>query len=143
MKILIIDSDEPGNTFLFDEILRADPNVSVNSCREVPEVKSWLAKNPMPDIVFIPIKLAGGKAFEFFSFVKITCPVVFITEDDRYIFDALKYNCIGYLQKPIDPVKVRLLLKKYETMRIHFINASDRNVPGEPGLKKVNFNQVF
>jgi response regulator of citrate/malate metabolism len=143
MQVLLIHSNEAATVHLRNEIMRANPDISINSCREITDAKNWIEKNAMPDLVFMPVRLAGGKPFEIFLFVKITCPVIFITEDDRYLFDALHYNAIGYLQKPISAVKVRLLLKKYETIRNHFIQTGRINEPGERESKEVNFHQAI
>jgi DNA-binding LytR/AlgR family response regulator len=48
--------------------------------------------------------------------------VIFTTAYDKYMIDAFEYNCIDYLLKPIDSVKLAAALHKYKNLQHHFIN---------------------
>src|ERR1041385_7976713 len=122
MKILIVEDEIPALQNLKMCIAGADNSIQIaGTTRSVAETIAWLQNNASPDLILMDIQLSDGLCFHIFNENTVKCPVIFITAYDKYMIDAFEYNCIDYLLKPVDALKLAHALRKYKTLQQHFI----------------------
>lgn len=123
MKILIVEDEIPALENLKICIADADSTLAIaGTTRSVAETVNWLKTNGSPDLILMDIQLADGICFHIFKETEVRCPVIFTTAYDKYLLDAFEYNCIDYLLKPVDIVKLTNTLRKYKNLQHHFLN---------------------
>jgi DNA-binding LytR/AlgR family response regulator len=125
-RVLIVE-DEPEAARRLETLIRdLIPQASVLA--KLDSVKrsiSWLAQNPVPDLIFMDIQLADGLSFQIFEKWEVQSPVIFTTAYDAYALKAFKVNSIDYILKPVDRNDLEAALKKLETLTHRKNNASD------------------
>lgn len=123
MKVLIIEDEKPALDNLVQCIRNTDSSIEIaGTTSKVSESIHWLQKNPQPDLILMDIELSDGVAFNIFNEYPVLCPVIFTTAYNKYLTEAFEYNSIDYLLKPIDLNKLGNTLRKYKSLRQHFIN---------------------
>jgi len=80
----------------------------------------YISQQPGIDIIFSTVQLNDGLSFEIFNRTNICTPVIFITDDNRFMLEAFEYNCIAYLLKPVDTDRLRRALAKYRMVNNYF-----------------------
>jgi len=126
MKVLIVEDERPASENLVEELLAIDENIDVVAgCNSVDETVRWLNRNPQPDLILMDIQLSYGLSFNIFKACEVTCPVIFTTAYDKYLTQAFEYSSIDYLLKPISQDKLKNAIKKYKTLRSHFVNSQE------------------
>jgi DNA-binding LytR/AlgR family response regulator len=86
----------------------------------MPSIKSarkWFQANPVPDVLFMDIKLSDGLSFELFEQVQINCPVIFCTAYEEYAIRAFKVNGVDYLLKPVQEEDLQKAIGKVRSMQ--------------------------
>lgn len=118
MNYLIIE-DEAYNAGLLKSLVeKVDPASSLlEVLPTVQESVEWLETNPLPDVIFMDIRLADGLSFEIFSQVKIQSPVIFTTAYDEYALQAFKVYGAAYLLKPIQKDELQEALEKVKRLQ--------------------------
>jgi DNA-binding LytR/AlgR family response regulator len=117
MKALIIEDEILAAKHLIHVIDEVGNIEVIATTESIAETVEWFKINKKPDIVFMDIHLADGSAFEIFSQIDITCPIIFTTAYDEYAIDAFKVNSIAYLLKPIETAAVKDSLNKLKEIR--------------------------
>ena len=118
MKVLIIEDEQPAVNRLEKLIKEMDNSIEIiASLDSVEAVLDWAQKEEMPDLLFLDIHLADGSAFEIFTRIKISKPIIFTTAYDQYAIQAFKVNAIDYLLKPIKKDELKTALEKYNTLQ--------------------------
>jgi two-component system LytT family response regulator len=126
MKVLIVEDERPASENLVEELQAIDESIDVVAgCNSVDETVRWLNKNPHPDLILMDIQLSDGLSFNIFKACEVTCPVIFTTAYDKYLTQAFEYSSIDYLLKPISQDKLKNAIRKYKTLRNHFVNSQE------------------
>ena len=122
MKVLIVEDERPAFENMVEELHAIDETINVMAgCNSVDECVQWLNQHPQPDLILMDIQLSDGLSFNIFKACKITCPVIFTTAYDKYLTQAFEYSSIDYLLKPISQDKLKNAIRKYKTLRNHFM----------------------
>jgi len=114
MKYLIIE-DEMHNAQLLEKYIQ-QIIIDASLLAIIPSVADavyWLKNNPIPDIVFMDIRLEDGLSFEIFNTIEINCPVIFTTAYDEYALEAFKVFGVAYLLKPIAKKELEIVIDKF------------------------------
>lgn len=139
MKVLIVEDEKPASENLIEELQAIDDNIDVVAgCYSVDEAVRWLSRNPQPDLILMDIQLSDGLSFNIFKACEVTCPVIFTTAYDKYLTQAFEYSSIDYLLKPISQDKLKSAIRKYKTLRNHFVNTHEH-----PNGHNLNGNSPF
>lgn len=114
MKYLIIE-DELHNAQLLQKYIQQSLSDStlLGVIPSYAEAIAWLSSNPMPDMLFMDIRLEDGLSFEIFKSVDINCPVIFTTAYDEYALQAFKVYGAAYLLKPIAKKELEKVIDKF------------------------------
>ncbi len=114
IKILIIEDEIPARKKLKRFIEELDTPVEIVA--EIDTVSSaidFLMKNQV-DVIFSDIELLDGNAFEIYSKVALTCPIIFTTAYDQFWMNAFESNGIAYLLKPFSRERFQKAWDKYQ-----------------------------
>jgi DNA-binding LytR/AlgR family response regulator len=139
MKVLIVEDEKPASENLVEELQAIDDKIDVVAgCYSVDETVRWLNKNPQPDLILMDIQLSDGLSFNIFKACEVTCPVIFTTAYDKYLTQAFEYSSIDYLLKPISQDKLKNAIRKYKSLRNHFVSSREhangyQNGNSQPG----------
>ena len=101
-RILLIEDELPAAKRLSKLINDTAPDFEIAQvCDSIESSIQYLKSHDQPDLIFLDVQLGDGLSFEIFKEVEITCPVIFTTAYDEYVFRAFELNSIDYLLKPI------------------------------------------
>lgn len=126
MKVLIIEDEIPARKKLkrFLEELN-EPITILNEIGTVEEVISFLESRPVIDLIISDIELQDGNAFEIYTKVKVTCPIIFTTAYNQFLMDAFESNGIEYLLKPFSLERFKKAWDKFLLLRKSDVSESD------------------
>lgn len=111
IKTLIIDDEWLIRSELKTMLVQY-PNIDViGEAANVNEAVK-LCTNLKPDLVFLDIHIPGGSGFDFLNRVNGDFKLVFITAFDQFLNEAMKYQAIDYLMKPISKEKLSIVIQK-------------------------------
>lgn len=117
MNILILEDEIPA----FEKLLKHledyfQNKLSYDWARTVAEAKEyWLQGNDY-DLILSDIELLDGTSFDLFKEVTITCPIIFCSAYDQYLFEAFNSNGIAYVLKPYSEEDLTAAFTKYNTL---------------------------
>lgn len=116
MKIRsIIVDDNPFNIEVLADLLEESKH---------PVVVEGVANNGMeavkrigelkPDLVFLDVEMPDMNGFEVLAALDtIDFQTIFVTAHSNYAIEAIRFNALDYLTKPIDPKELSQALKRY------------------------------
>jgi DNA-binding LytR/AlgR family response regulator len=123
MKLLVIEHDRSSFESLASELWDIDQSIEiVGRTGSVAESIQWYEDNVHPDLILMATQLPDGTCFEIFKSCLVTCPVIFMTAGDKYLTEALEYNGIDYLQRPVRKERLKSAIRKYKNLQNHFVN---------------------
>lgn len=140
MKCIIVD-DEPiarkGIKNLVDGIPRLELLDSFNRA----DTASVYMNTVTVDLVFLDIQMPGINGIEFAKSIPKQTLIIFTTAYAEFALDSYEVDAIGYLIKPIDPVKFRKAVDKaitYHALLLAEEKKSVENVQNEYIFVKSN-----
>ncbi len=119
-RILLLEDEPPALQRLRAAVESHPATEVVGTESSVDGAYLWLTGHPAPDLIIADIELADGKAFRLFERWRPTCPVIFCTAFDEHVLEALGWNGIDYILKPIRSERIHEALDKYAALRQHF-----------------------
>ncbi|MEZ5041317.1 MAG: LytTR family DNA-binding domain-containing protein [Saprospiraceae bacterium] len=116
MKVWIIEDEAAAARRLEKLVTEIDPTMEiVGQMDSIIETLNVIAKEPLPDLIFLDIHLADGSSFEIFKHTIIDKPIIFTTAYDQYAIQAFKVNAIDYLLKPIKKAELEQSIHKFKS----------------------------
>lgn len=123
LNVAIIEDERPAMEDLINTLSSVSNEVQVIArLGSVRESLDFLSDQPDVDLIFSDIQLSDGLSFEIFHKANIRTPVIFITGYNEFIMNALEYNGIDYLLKPVSKENLSKALVKYKMLEKHFTN---------------------
>jgi DNA-binding LytR/AlgR family response regulator len=130
MKFVIIEDEIPAYEHLAAQLKNLQTGAFIYP--QVPSVSSainFFIEKKLYDLVFADIHLQDGSSFDVLSNYPVNAPIVFTTAHDNYMTNAFELNSIDYLLKPVDSVKLKKTLEKYDELKAHFLAKNSREKP--------------
>jgi DNA-binding LytR/AlgR family response regulator len=116
-NVLLIEDELPAAKRLSKLLLGTAPDVEiVQLCDSIESSLQYLKSHDRPDLIFLDVQLGDGLSFDIFKEVDITCPVIFTTAYDEYVFRAFELNSIDYLMKPIHQDALAKSIEKFRKL---------------------------
>ena len=116
IKSLIID-DNPLNIVILSDLLEANhPEVEVvgtahNGTTAIEKIQAL-----QPELIFLDVEMPDMNGFEVLAALKVlNFQTIFVTAHSHYAIQAIRFNALDYLVKPIDPKELRQSLKRYRS----------------------------
>ncbi|GAA4331989.1 LytTR family DNA-binding domain-containing protein [Flaviaesturariibacter amylovorans] len=124
MTNILILEDEARAPGLLQQSLEAlsveFPNRFLGSFSTIQAAVAWFRNGGAPDLVLCDIRLSDGHSFHLFRQVPVQAPVIFTSVYDDYVLQALAYNGMEYLLKPVHEEELRHALRKAAQRRSFF-----------------------
>lgn len=115
IKALLVD-DEASSRIVLKELLKKHaPSIEIVGEASIVEeaYREILAKNP--DLVFLDIQMPTGNGFNLLEkFTTIPFDIIFVTSYNQYAINAIKFNALDYILKPIDVSELKKAIQKAE-----------------------------
>jgi len=116
MKILILEDETPAYNKLTSYVSEIFNNeINHDWARSNSEGKKLLV-NHKYDLILSDIQLLDGISFDLFEETIITCPIIFCSAHDEYLFKAFNTNGIAYILKPYTKSDFNKAIEKYQTL---------------------------
>lgn len=117
IRVLLIEDEQPAAKRLSKLITEIAPDFEIiQVCDSIESAVSFLKNAAAPDLMFLDIQLGDGISFEIFKQVEISCPVIFTTAYDEYVFRAFELNSIDYLMKPVHKEELERSILKFRKL---------------------------
>ncbi|MDA3731835.1 response regulator [Niameybacter massiliensis] len=127
MRILIID-DEPKIRRGMEKLIKTVEKDADVYTAEDGLLALELMKSIIPDIIFVDIKMPHMSGLEFISHAKeVSSHIQFVIASGygefEYAQQAIHYNVIGYILKPIMPAKIVEVLEKAKQNHLQYFKS--------------------
>lgn len=117
IQVLIVEDEQPAAKRLMKLISEITPDFEIiQICDSIETTVNYLRNKTVPDLIFLDVQLGDGISFEIFNQIQISCPVIFTTAYDEYVFRAFELNSIDYLLKPIHKEELERSIEKYRKL---------------------------
>ena len=127
MKFLIIEDEIPAYENLAAQLRHFQPGAFIYpQVASVAAAVSFFNEKKPYDLVFADIHLQDGSSFDVLTTYPVNAPIVFTTAHDNYMTDAFELNSIDYLLKPVDSIKLKKTLDKYDVLKAHFLAKNNK-----------------
>ncbi len=116
MRILILEDEIPAYQKLqkhLEQLMTA--SFTQDWARSIEEGKTYLASQTY-DLILSDIQLLDGLSFDLFSQVEVSCPIIFCSAFDNYLFQAFETNGIAYVLKPYSLDDLKKAIEKYQAL---------------------------
>ena len=124
LKILIIEDNNIIAGELENIILENFTDVKLlGKLESVAESIDWFEKTQvLPNLILMDISLSDGDSFSIIRECDITIPIIFITGSENLFTEALRFQGIDYVLKPVQRERLILAIEKYFKLKAHFTN---------------------
>lgn len=123
-KILIIEDEIPAQKKLRSFIENLNSPTEIMAELETVQSALDFLKVNQPDLIISDIELLDGNAFEIYSQVNITCPIIFTTAYDQFLINAFETNGIAYLLKPFSQERFQNAWDKFIMLKSPFVDTN-------------------
>ncbi len=115
IKVLIVDDERKCREVLSNLLDKFFDNVKIVDMVDSVEGALSAVSHHHPDLVFLDIEMPNGDGFEFLDRCKdIDFEIIFVTAYDQYAIKAFEFSAIDYLLKPINLVKLKEAIDKFQ-----------------------------
>jgi two-component system LytT family response regulator len=110
----ILVDDEADNRELLSNLLeRFFPEVEVLGVADSVEDAYQLAVRVKPQLVFLDIQMPRANGFNLLKkFKPVPFEVIFVTSYDQYAINAIKFNALDYILKPVEMESLQETIKR-------------------------------
>ncbi len=115
IRSIIVD-DNPLNIEVLSDLLQeyGDQINLLGVARNGSEALQLIA-DKRPDLVFLDVEMPDMNGFEVLaSLEEITFQTIFVTAHNHYAIQAIRFNALDYLLKPLDRGELRNAIKRYD-----------------------------
>lgn len=117
LKIIIIEDEIPARKKIRRFLEEYEVEIQIIGEIGTVELAIKFLKNNKVDLIFSDIELLDGNAFDIYSKVSVTCPIIFTTAYDHFWMDAFESNGIDYLLKPFSKDRFKKAFDKFLLLR--------------------------
>jgi two-component system LytT family response regulator len=119
MKIRsIIVDDNPLNIAMLADLLQEGYSKVISLVGTAKNGKEALdlIQSEQPELVFLDVEMPDMNGFEVLaSLQEINFQTIFVTAFSQYAIQAIRFNALDYLVKPIDPKELNLAIRRYRS----------------------------
>ena len=115
INALIIDDEVSSRNVLKQLLLKFCPEITICGESDNADKAYLLIQEKKPQLVFLDIHMPSGNGFTLLrKFDKIDFEVVFVTSFDHFAIEAIKFNALDYLLKPVEVNDLKAAVSKAE-----------------------------
>ncbi|MES1224800.1 MAG: LytTR family DNA-binding domain-containing protein [Bacteroidota bacterium] len=113
INALLIDDEASSRNVLKQLLTKFCPEVTICGEAENTEKGYKLILEQKPQLVFLDVQMPSGNGFSLLrKFTKIDFEVVFVTSFDQFAVEAIKFNALDYLLKPVEVADLMAAVRK-------------------------------
>ncbi len=116
MRILVLEDEIPAYQkllkFLNDYF---EKDIEHDWARSIHDGKAFLQTEEY-NLILSDIQLLDGVSFNLYDEISVTCPIIFCSAYDEYLFQAFNTNGIAYILKPYSQEDFNKALEKYKSL---------------------------
>ncbi|MDF1867057.1 MAG: LytTR family DNA-binding domain-containing protein [Saprospiraceae bacterium] len=115
IKCLVIDDDLFIQDLMEDKLKRHFPEMELLAMASSGTEGLELIKTHQPDLVFLDVEMSDMTGFEMLARLEeIRFQTIFITTYSHYAIEAIRFNALDYLVKPIKLNELKEAVKRYK-----------------------------
>ncbi|GJM17429.1 MAG: DNA-binding response regulator [Thermodesulfobacteriota bacterium] len=116
IKSLIID-DNPLNIEILGDLLKENHlDIVVSGTAQNGQTAIEKIQSLKPDLIFLDVEMPDMNGFEVLASLKrIDFQVIFVTAFSQYAIQAIRFNALDYIVKPINPEELNQSLKRFRS----------------------------
>ncbi len=111
-RILIAEDEALLATEIREELLRQWPEAEIVAMARDGHEALRLLEQTQAEVCFLDVQMPGLSGLEVAQLAGRRAHVVFITAHERYALQAFDEGAVGYLLKPLDPLKMARTLQR-------------------------------
>ncbi len=114
LRSLLVDDNPLNIEMLYDLLLDLDKQVEVvGKARSGTEALNMI-ESVKPDLVFLDVEMPDMNGFEVLaSLDTIDFKTIFVTAHSHYAIQAIRFNALDYIVKPINPKELYQAIRRY------------------------------
>lgn len=113
LRAVIIDDEEKSRRVLKSLLGKFHPEINIIGESDNISDAFHLIECEKPSLVFLDVQMPMGTGFDLLrKFENINFDVIFITGYDHYAINAIKFNALDYLLKPIEVEELAYAIEK-------------------------------
>ncbi len=113
MKTIIVEDEAKSREMMKKMVEMYCPEVTVVGTAESVVAAVELIEEQRPDIILMDIELHPGTCFDIFpQLSRLDFEIIFTTAYKDYAIEAIKYNALDYLLKPINKKELKAAIEK-------------------------------
>lgn len=113
INALLVDDEASSRNVLKQLLVKFCPDVTVCGEADNTESAHKLLLEKKPQLLFLDVHMPSGNGFSLLrKFSKIDFEVVFVTSFDQFAIEAIKFNALDYLLKPVEVVDLMAAVRK-------------------------------
>lgn len=116
IRSIIVD-DNPFNIEVLSDLLLEDASKVklVGTAKNGKEALD-LIESEQPELVFLDVEMPDMNGFEVLAALKeINFQTIFVTAHSHYAIQAIRFNALDYLVKPINPNELQQAIRRYRS----------------------------
>jgi len=104
VKAVLVDDESGSREVLRGLLQRYFPGIVIAGEADHAQQAYELILEVQPQLVFLDIQMPRGDGFSLLRrFEAVPFEVIFVTSYDQYAINAIRFNALDYLLKPVDP----------------------------------------
>jgi two-component system LytT family response regulator len=117
IRSIIIDDQALNIEVLSDLLQEEKSKVSLVGTARNGKEAIELIQSEQPDLVFLDVEMPDMNGFEVLASLKeINFQTIFVTAFSQYAVQAIRFNALDYLVKPIEPEELSLAIRRYRSI---------------------------
>ncbi len=127
INCLIVEDNKMAQKALERHCQKMENLNLIDSCSTIDDALEVLENNTV-DLIFLDIELGDSKGFEVLDNSPVIPNVIVISSEEKYAFEAFKYDVDNYLKKPISFPDFKVAVEKVtSTMDVNKNGAAQTN----------------
>ena len=115
IRSIIVDDNPFNIEVLSDLISESFPQIKILGTADNGKEALELIDKETPNLVFLDVEMPDMNGFEVLaSLGEISFQTIFVTAHSHYAIQAIRFNALDYLVKPIDPKELELAIERFQ-----------------------------
>lgn len=120
IRSIIVDDNPLNIEVLSDLLLEHGDQIQLVGAAANGREAMQLITEHQPDLVFLDVEMPDMNGFEVLaSLEEINFQTIFVTAHDHYAIQAIRYNALDYLMKPLDRTELKDAINRYDVTANH------------------------
>lgn len=119
-RALIIDDNVFISTILADLLVENHPEIVVSGLAHNGQDALKMIENTNPGLIFLDVEMPDMTGFDVLSSLnEIQFQIIFITAHSHYAIEAIRFNALDYLLKPIKEDELAAAINRFKRSKAH------------------------